>query len=465
MKSKHVNLIARVHFITLALMHLPAAAVAQSGEWPYGTFPNGIQLDPKNLIYRINMSSDPANSTMVMESSDGGLILYSGHTETSSGAADGGITLMGSPIAMVLGESNVGSDASSFNIWQYSKWGDTSALPLFSVDGLTGNTTFTNSNVAINNGNLTIAGSPVLTQASAVSALSSSFLPANPSSIRGSGAALGNGGLVALGNGADSSAEGAVAIGNYSAANAADSVSIGSSNFAGVQASVAIGSNSMAMAGGSVVIGAGSFSWENAICGVAIAGGHVYQPYGVALTNGHAIGDFSFALGGAIAAGNASIALGGFDMLSGSPSNQSTNENSTTIGGVGNRADGFSSFATGFWTKASSYGSVALGSLNVGGGIAPNNWVESDPLFEVGNGSAPRQSVEPNASTRSNAITTLKNGQTTLTNKAWKANPNVEPTEDNSYGQALVVEGNTVLKGKVIIDAPQGDISMGIYGN
>jgi hypothetical protein len=32
-----------------------------------------------------------------------------------------------------------------------------------------------------------------------------------------------------------------------------------------------------------------------------------------------------------------------------------------------------------------------------------------------------------------------------------------------SEGRALVVEGHTVLRGKVIIEVPQGDISMGIY--
>ena len=85
-------------------------------------------------------------------------------------------------------------------------------------------------------------------------------------------------------------------------------------------------------------------------------------------------------------------------------------------------------------------------------------------MLEVGNGN-------PNAATfeTSNAITTLKNGQTTLTNKAWKANPSApladpDPTTD-SGGNALVVEGHTVLKGKVVIEQVQGDISMGIYGD
>jgi hypothetical protein len=86
----------------------------------------------------------------------------------------------------------------------------------------------------------------------------------------------------------------------------------------------------------------------------------------------------------------------------------------------------------------------------------------------LGNGYAPRNWTEPDASTRSNAITTLKNGQTTLTNKHWKAHastPLADPAAGiASGGEALVVEGHTRLKGKVIIEQAQGDISMGIYG-
>ena len=70
-------------------------------------------------------------------------------------------------------------------------------------------------------------------------------------------------------------------------------------------------------------------------------------------------------------------------------------------------------------------------------------------------------------------MTILKNGQTTLSNKAWvNRDPNlVSATEDpspettDSGGNALVVEGHTVMKGKVIIEEVQGDISMGAFGN
>ena len=91
-------------------------------------------------------------------------------------------------------------------------------------------------------------------------------------------------------------------------------------------------------------------------------------------------------------------------------------------------------------------------------------WIEESALLEVGNGNPDATKFDT-----SNAITTLKNGQTTLTNKAWKANITAPladpiPTTD-SGGNALVVEGHTVLKGKVVIEQAQGDISMGIYAD
>jgi hypothetical protein len=49
--------------------------------------------------------------------------------------------------------------------------------------------------------------------------------------------------------------------------------------------------------------------------------------------------------------------------------------------------------------------------------------------------------------------------------KAHSSTPLADPAATtDSGGEALVVEGHTRLKGKVIIEQPQGDISMGIYG-
>lgn len=83
--------------------------------------------------------------------------------------------------------------------------------------------------------------------------------------------------------------------------------------------------------------------------------------------------------------------------------------------------------------------------------------------MEVGNG-------YPWGDNLSNAITTLVNGQTTLTNRYWTSStPAVVPGEYHaSAGEALVVEGHAELKGnatiegtttlndKVILAQPQG---------
>ena len=72
------------------------------------------------------------------------------------------------------------------------------------------------------------------------------------------------------------------------------------------------------------------------------------------------------------------------------------------------------------------------------------------------------------STTKTHLYGELATGKATLTNKQWQANPDT-PLVDldaatSSSGEALVVEGHTRLKGKVIIEQAQGDISMGIYG-
>lgn len=147
---------------------------------------------------------------------------------------------------------------------------------------------------------------------------------------------------------------------------------------------------------------------------------------------------------------------------------QATGSSAAALGGVGNQALGLASVAAGYWTKAATMHSVALGALNLGTGTGAQTWVETEPLFELGNGMDASTDFDFPNSSRSNAITTLKNGRTTLTNKEWKAHadaPLADPDGDtDSGGEALVVEGHTRLMGKVVIEQAQGDISMGIYG-
>jgi hypothetical protein len=115
------------------------------------------------------------------------------------------------------------------------------------------------------------------------------------------------------------------------------------------------------------------------------------------------IGQYSFASGkntraqgfGATAMGRDTEAVGNYAMAT----------------GYYTTASGEYSTAMGNHTEAESYNSNAIGRFNVGGFI--NNtgtdndgditWVETDPLFEIGNGSG--------ESNRSNALTVLKNGK------------------------------------------------------
>ena len=160
------------------------------------------------------------------------------------------------------------------------------------------------------------------------------------------------------------------------------------------------------------------------------------------------------------------IAYGGTIIGCGNGSHGNTGEYAMVFG-ADSTAIGNYSLALGMSLVTNSYMSTAIGSGNIGSGN-PTSWVETDPLFEAGNAMWGAWETPEN---KSNAITTLKNGQTTLTNKAWKADNAVPPTATNSNGEALVVEGhsvfkgNTVLNGQVTIAVPQGDISMGIYGN
>lgn len=152
--------------------------------------------------------------------------------------------------------------------------------------------------------------------------------------------------------------------------------------------------------------------------------------------NADSIGEYSFASGfntraqgyGATAMGRDTEATNSYAFASGFFSN-ADGQYSTAMGfnsdafGLGSSAFGYSSdaevnystamgyfaeaqalysIALGNSVQAQSHSSMAIGRYNVGGGNA-TSWIATDPIFEIGNGTAP--------SSRSNAITVLKNGK------------------------------------------------------
>jgi hypothetical protein len=339
--------------------------------------------------------------------------------------------------AWVLGGGNIGQ-YQTVTLGLYNQTVSDAALI---VGNGTNDTNRNNALVVLKNGNASLQGSLTLAGSPAVT---TSYLSTNQYLTKewGSGADAASNAILAFGPGAEAEAASSVAIGAYSTASAEGSIAIGSNSVVGSS-----GYESIALTGGSAT-GANSF----------------------AAIYGDASGYGSFATQEAVASGDMSIALAGFDLVY-EVKNVSEGDYSVTIGGTGNQASGDNSFASGYWTKSNSAYSVALGSMNSAAPGDAYQWIETDALFELGNGWAARSGSEPSSGVRSNAITTLKNGETTLTNKAWKLNVagTGDPLEDppatptDSGGRALVVEGHTELRGKVIIAEPQGDISMGIY--
>lgn len=190
-------------------------------------------------------------------------------------------------------------------------------------------------------------------------------------------------GLVALGDSNVATGYHATALGDSNSATGILSTAIGDSNTASATDSIAIGNSCTASGNSSVCIG--------------------YQ--------GHATGIRSFASGDSTTAGGyASSSLGSGSIANGSYSLAAgyltrTRGAYSSSFGQSTSANGLWSLATGYNTISTDY-STSIGSYNVGIGTTTGAWNATDSLFEIGN--------SQNGSPRSNAMTVLKNGNTTI---------------------------------------------------
>lgn len=148
-----------------------------------------------------------------------------------------------------------------------------------------------------------------------------------------------------------------------------------------------------------------------------VASGHVSFVFG---SDSHATGGHSVAFGSEVMNSGSHSALFGQD---------STNS-------------GAYSFGTGYGINTSSSYSFATGRYNIGGGH-PTNWVATDPLFEIGNGTGP--------TAKSNALTVLKNGNIGIGTHT--------PTEK------LAVNGNVSVTGNITTNAQLKANSANITNN
>jgi hypothetical protein len=228
---------------------------------------------------------------------------------------------------------------------------------------------------------------------------------------------------MALGNDISVSGSYSVALGYESVVSGTESVAIGNYNEAKGGASTAIGFLASANGMGSVAIG----------------------------SDVAALGAYSVALGNSTASGSGSVSVG-----------------------ISNDADGYSSTALGYHNKAQGLYQTVVGVFNQPQG-SPNNWVATDDLFVVGNGTSNNQ--------RSNAFTVKKNGDAMV-----KGNATVQGygyfndinTDGITAGGDVMVSGVTEMMGGAYVQGaahvqgdlqvtgkinvtPQGDLGMGTF--
>lgn len=348
---------------------------------------------------------------------DGSLLLYSSQEGLTRGGFDGGVVTYGNPVDIVLGSDESSQiDRGVFRVWGSSDYlyGNSSVTPLFSIAHPAGTATFDGVDVVISNGTLTVAGSPALTQANSTSYLSGQgFLQSSGLSAALSGitpptdsswtntylarGAVTNNGILAFGTLAAASAQYAVAIGHGAVANGTSAFSVGTTT-------TASGINSFS--GGSMCMSSGNYSFSY---GNTAGASGIYSTAMGAFVNAEGLGSYAH--------------------------------------GLRLNAKSASETVFGRWAKESTPTSVTI-------------WHGHDGLFRIGNGFSTYD--------YSDAVTVLKSGETTLSNKAWRKAVALDPAvkfddpaaTDDSNGKALIVEGHTHLKGKVLME-PQGDLTMG----
>lgn len=157
--------------------------------------------------------------------------------------------------------------------------------------------------------------------------------------------------------------------------------------------------------------------------------------------NTEANGSASTAMGNSTAAtGSSSTAMGTYTEATGHSSTamgyftEATGSFSTAMGNA-TQATGISSTAMGDETVSRSFASVAIGRYNDSIiSSSPTNWVSTDPVFMIGNGTA------DNA--RSNALVVLKNARTGINTSSPQAMLHVQNnnSQDGGFIDGILVE-------------------------
>jgi len=215
-------------------------------------------------------------------------------------------------------------------------------------------------------------------------------------------------GATALGANNQSSADYSMALGYNTNATGDYSVSIGRDCNSSSLNTITIGNGSIATFNEAIAIG----YQDTASGNIALATGRWTKASGIASFSAgdetKASGQGAFSVGyrtkasgfASIAAGSQSTAQGSYSFATGFKTNASTFGTATF--GFQSSGTGRYSIASGYETVSQAYSSVVIGRWNVISG-STTAWNLTDPVFVIGNGTS--------TSTRTNALTVLKNGR------------------------------------------------------
>ncbi len=201
-----------------------------------------------------------------------------------------------------------------------------------------------------------------------------------------------------------------VAMGAHTWATGEGSTSFGSGSQATGEYSTAMGYNSYATGNISTSLGNNNYATGNSSVALGennTTSGYISSALGY---NNTASGDYSIAGGsGSTASGNTSVALGNYNTASGDYSvaigNGTASGQNSFVLGADVAASGDYSMVTGQKQIAESYNSFLTGRYGDGTGDS-TSWVDTDPLFVIGNGTS--------SSALNNALTVYKDGNADL---------------------------------------------------
>ncbi len=399
---------------------IPGASVLAYAVFPSdgGAYDMGAQASSSNLL-----DSDPAvfnNPFSLLQnlpsSAQVSVNVPASNGSTISGGLSviDGISVTG-PVS--LGEHSIATSLDETTIGAYNvgggnvtSWNATD--PLFEIGNGADSSHLSDALEVLKNGNTTINGNLNIngTLTCNNTTCGGGFSGTGTPSFQAIGGTASGNYSVAMGSSSTATQANAVAIGVFAQAGGVQSIALGGNSTASADRSAALGYGAHATGYGATALGylntasggesvaLGYNATASGDSSVAIGG---YAPvasalYSVAIgTQVQATSSFAVAIGDNTAAtGTAATAFGAGTLASGHVS---------TAFGHGTTASGDYSTAFGTQTTAASLDSTALGFYNVGGGD-PSNWVSTDPLFEVGNGTDPNN--------LSDAFSVLKNGYT-----------------------------------------------------